>query len=276
MLKIGLDLGTGFVKCVSDYGSVRFPSVYVQKVHGIWTNKTTEAVGNDALNMINTLGASVIRPISRGQPDSKYQKQVEMLIQESINQVYLCSKTPVDTKQKIRMVVGLPYHAFNSKESITRLIKKILSVKECTAVAQASGTLVDLGIDTGMVVSVGQGTTEMIVIDDLDVIDGESSSWASDFVTKKIGRFAHLNTDTLHQNTDMCKKYSKILAANLTQEICEMAENHNNRYPVALSGGGLLIPGMSEELLAGLKKFKVLVPDDPVMSNARGLYKIAG
>ncbi len=274
MLKIGLDLGTGFVKCVSDYGSIRFPSVYVKRVHGSWANKATEAVGNDALNMINTLGASAIRPISRGQPDSKYQKQVEMLVQESVNQVYLCSKTPVDTKQKIRMVVGLPYHGFNHKESMTRTIKRILNTEECRVVAQASGTLLELGKYTGMVVSIGQGTTEIIVIDNLEIIDGMSSSWSSDFITKKIGMFAHLDVKELHQNKEICKKYSKILAENLTREITEMSESYKNQYPIALSGGGLLIPGMHDELLSGLKKFKILIPDDPVMSNARGLYKM--
>jgi len=32
---------------------------------------------------------------------------------------------------------------------------------------------------------------------------------------------------------------------------------------------------MRERLAAKLKEFKVVVPDDPVMSNANGLYKLA-
>ena len=32
---------------------------------------------------------------------------------------------------------------------------------------------------------------------------------------------------------------------------------------------------MNEALLPGLKRFKLLIPDDPVMSNAEGLYKLA-
>ncbi len=158
---------------------------------------------------------------------------------------------------------------------MVRLVKKTLGAEKCIVVAQASGTLVDLGRESGIVVSIGQGTTEIIVIDDLEVIDGESSGWASGFVTKKIGKFAHLDIPRLVRNHDVCKPYSKIMAENLVREICEVSENYDNRYPIALSGGGLLIPGMNDVLLSGLKKFKVMIPDDPVMSNARGLYKMA-
>jgi len=31
---------------------------------------------------------------------------------------------------------------------------------------------------------------------------------------------------------------------------------------------------MNNELIEGLKKFKILIPENPVMSNARGLYKL--
>jgi len=62
------------------------------------------------------------------------------------------------------------------------------------------------------VVSIGQGTTEIVVIDDMEIIDGESSRWASDFVTRKIGRYAHLDTDLLHRNQDVCQRYSRIMA----------------------------------------------------------------
>lgn len=274
MLKIGLDIGTGFVKCVSDYGHVRFPSVYVKRIHGHWTDKTSEAVGVEAMTMLDTMGASVISPISRGRPDSRYSKQVELLIKETINQIHKNAKTAIDPEQKIKIAVGLPYHAFGYKDTITKLIKKIINVEECTAVAQASGTLVDLDQSSGIVVSIGQGTTEIVVVEDFEVIDGDSSRWASDFITKKIGKFAHLDVAKLVQNKETCKKYSKILTENLSREICDMAENYQNRYPIALSGGGLLIPGVHNELTSNLKDYKILIPDNPVMSNANGLYKL--
>lgn len=204
MLKIGLDLGTGFVKCMSDYGSVRFPSVYVKRIHGNWTNKMSKAVGNDAAKMINTMGTSVIKPINKGRPDSRYQKQVEILISESIS----------------------------------------------------------------------QGTTEFVVIDKFVVIDGESSQWASDFITKKIGKFAHLDIAEITKNRSICRKYSNILAENIAQEVQEISDTYKNQYNIALSGGGLLLPGVKDDLTSKLEKFKIAIPGDPVMSNARALYKL--
>ena len=273
MLKVGLDIGTGFVKCVSDYGSVHFPSIYVKRIHGHWTEKAAEAVGSRAQAMLATTGSAAISPIYRGTPDSRYHKQVELLLKESMRQIRKTAKT-LDTDSKIRIVVGLPYHAFGYRDTMVKLVKKSLNVEKCTVVAQASGTLVDLGRNSSIVVSIGQGTTEIVVIDELEVIDGESSRWASDFVTRKLGKYAHLDINMLSQNISMCQKYSKIMAENLIREISDMSEQYGNRYPIALSGGGLLLPGMNEELIAGLKKFKVLIPDNPVMSNARGLYKL--
>ena len=273
-MKIGLDIGTGFVKCVSDYGAVRFPSVYVRRIHGVWTEKTAEEVGTKAVSMLDTIGTTAISPISRGKPDPRYYKQVDMLLAEALQQIHKLAKSPVDGQDKLRIVVGLPYHAFGYRDSMVKVVQKSLNVAKCSVVAQASGTLVDLDLEGAIVVSIGQGTTEIAVIDDLEVIDGESSRWASDFVTKKIGRFAHLDVGMLHKNQDMCQRYSKIMAENLAREISDMSGQYGNQYPIALSGGGLLIPGMQERLTSKLKAFKMVIPDDPVMSNANGLYKL--
>ena len=274
MIKMGLDIGTGFVKCVSNYGSVRFPSLYVKRIHGAWTEKATEAVGTRAHSMLSTMGAAGIAPIKRGKPDPKYPKQVEMLIREAVEQVCSMSKAPADPKGKASMVVGLPYHAYDYKDSMCRTIKRVFDTEVCVAVPQASGTLLDMGKRSGIVVSIGQGTTEILVIDGMDVIDGLSSQWASNFVTTKVGRFAHLDPAELEQEKATCKKYSKVMAEYLTNEITDVAAGYKNKYPIAVSGGGLLLPGMKDELLGGLKAFKILVPEDPVMSNARGLYKL--
>jgi len=92
VMKIGLDIGTGFVKCVSDYGAVRFPSIYVRRIHGLWTEKATEAVGDKAGSLLDTMGATAISPIVRGKPDSRYYKQVDMLLAETMRQVHKLAK----------------------------------------------------------------------------------------------------------------------------------------------------------------------------------------
>lgn len=274
MLKMGLDLGTGFVKCVSDYGAVRFPSICVRRVHGAWSEKAAEAVGPGAAEMACTTGASVVRPICRGRPEPRYAKQAEALVREAVRQSYEKAGKAPDS-EKIRMVVGLPYHASADREAVVRLVKRTADVEWCRVVAQACGTLICLGKSSGIVVSIGQGTTEIVVVDEYEVIDGDSSRWASDFVTKKLGKLAYLDPEALCGNKDVCKKYSKVLAENLESEVLDMAGGHGKKYEIALSGGGLLLPGLREDLETRLKKrFALLVPNNPVMSNAQGLYKL--
>ena len=275
MLRIGLDIGTGFVKCVSDHGSVRFPSLYVRRTHGDWADADSEAVGERAAGMLHTAGAATVRPITHGRPDPRYQKQVEMLVREAVSRIRVAAGRTADCDEKARMAVGLPYEASDCREAVSKMVKRCVPADRCDVVAQAVGTLVDMGRNTGMVVSIGQGTSEIVVIEDDQVIDGESSRWASEFITRKIGKFAHLDRDALNRRRETCKKYAKVLAGNLCTEIEDMASGYNHAYDLILSGGGLLIPGVRDELESRLKKrFRISMPADPVMSNAIGLYKL--
>ncbi len=274
MIKIGLDIGTGFVKCVSDYCRFKFPSLYARRINGQWTKSVSEAIGDKATQMLKTAGTTAISPICRGRPQKRYQKQVDMLVRESIDRVYQTAHTP--DMEKARVIVGLPYEAASYKNTMTKLICKVPKVQSCDVVAQAAGTLVDMNKSTGMVVSIGQGTSEIVMIEDNKILDGQSLEWASEFITRKIGRFAHLDTKTLLQHRDICSRYAKALSENLALEVSDMAEAHGYTKSIIVSGGGILIPRVREELTAKLKGFKIMVPDDPVMSNAAGLYKLAG
>lgn len=274
MMRLGLDIGTGFVKGVCDHGSFLFPSICVRRNGGDWTNKTIEKVGDEAARIVDTSGVTAIRPIHRGKPDAKYQKQVELLIQEAVRQAYKLNDKKPNPEDKLRIIVGLPYHAFKDRDYILRIIKKTLPVEYCSVIAQATGTMVDLGKKNGIVVSIGQGTTEIVAMEDFEIVDGESSPWASDFVTKKIGKFAHLNTLKVLDHSDTCRKYSKILADNLAKEITEMSANHNNQHEIILSGGGMKLPGLKDELVSNLKNFKIFLHTNPSMSNALGMYKM--
>lgn len=239
----------------------------------MWSNSVAEAVGDRAVRMLRTSGTAAVRPIVQGRPDPKYQKQVEMLVVETMRRIREMGGREADGEPP-RIAVGLPYEAADCRDSVARLVKKSTGASECSVVAQAIGTLVDLGLNTGIVVSIGQGTTEIMVIDDNEIVDGESSKWASEFITRKISKFAHLDVDLIIKNKDTCKKYAKPLADGLAAEIIEMAAPYGSSYPLAMSGGGLLIPGLRDEMVSRLDGFKIKIPKDPVMSNAAGLYKL--
>ena len=126
----------------------------------------------------------------------------------------------------------------------------------------------------GLVV-IGQERSVVILIEDGRIIDGRSLEWASEFVTRKVGRYAHLDADVLAQNKAICVKYAKPLAENLSYEIGDVVSTHGHAGAIIVSGGGILIPGVRRELEARLKGMEIVVPKDPVMSNAQGLYMLA-
>ncbi len=149
MLKIGLDIGTGFVKCVSEHGLVKFPSLYVKRTHRDWVTNNSEAVGERAAMMLHTAGAATVRLIARRMPDPRYHRQVGMLIREAVSMVHVAAghRADVDsTNKKIRMAVGLPYEAADCRDSVSKLVRKCVpDTERCDVVAHAVGTLVDAG-----------------------------------------------------------------------------------------------------------------------------------
>ena len=82
-----------------------------------------------------------------------------------------------------------------------------------------------------------------------------------------------MDPSALESYKDICKKYARVLAENLAAEIWDVVGQYV--YSLALSGSGLLMPGVRDELEARLKGRKIVVPSDPVTSNAHGLYKLA-
>ncbi len=113
------------------------------------------------------------------------------------------------------------------------------------------------------------------MIEDNKILDGQSLDWASEFITHKINRFAYLDTKMLLQHKDVCAKYAKALAENIATETEAMASAYGYTKDIIVSGGGILIPRVRQELQSRLGKYNIKVPDDPVMSNAEGLYRLA-
>lgn len=98
-----------------------------------------------------------------------------MLLTETLHQIRRFTKSPIDDGAKLRIVVGLPYHALSYRDSMVKVVQKSLNVEKYSVVTQASGTLVGMDLESAIGVSIRQGITEIVVIDGLEVIDGESS-----------------------------------------------------------------------------------------------------
>ncbi|MBI1664012.1 MAG: rod shape-determining protein [Nitrosopumilus sp.] len=280
MVSIGLDVGTGFVKCVSDYGSVIFPSLFAYRDMGKWEESQgrIEAVGKEAREFSKYPDAVIIRPVSEGRPID--QRGFEALVYEAINRVCRIGlqQNNLDNKydSEISIIVGLPYDARKEKTRLRRIIENKIQLKKCGVVPQVAGTLIDMNKKDAIIMSIGQGTTEIVVFDDQDPIIGVSLPQATDFITQGLGEFSYLQASTFtKQNSEIRKNVAKltdILSNKLFNIMCSLDEK--NHYDVVVSGGGIMIPGMKISLQRKLK-MEIQVPKIPIMSNAIGLHKLA-
>lgn len=277
MAIIGLDMGTSFVKCVFDDGRFTFPAIYAYTNRQKWDDDKTllAGVGEEALKVAAYPNSVVIRPIIEGRPVHK--KGVEELVKEMKRRMDVMS----DSKEKGRIntiVVGLPYDADDYKAILYDIINDTLNPENCVIVPQVIGTLESIGRKSATVMNIGQGTTEIVAFENMQTISGESVMHGCDFLTRDLGEFAFLDLTVYQQYRDEIKPRIDMLADMLVNRLETFMSGLKPMYEcsktVVLSGGGILIP----ELKAGILKrinVKVEVPNDPVMSNASGLYKIA-
>ncbi|PJC49806.1 MAG: hypothetical protein CO032_08110 [Nitrosopumilales archaeon CG_4_9_14_0_2_um_filter_34_16] len=280
MVSIGLDVGTGFVKCVSDYGHVIFPSLFAYRDMGKWEKSQgrIEAVGKQAREFSKYPDAVIIRPVSEGRPIN--QRGFEALVSEAINRVCRIGlqQNNLDNKynSEISIIVGLPYDARKEKTRLRKTIENKIHLKKCGIVPQVAGTLVDMNKKDAIIMSIGQGTTEIVVFDNQDPIIGVSLPQATDFITQGLGEFSYLQASTFtKQNSEIRKNVAKltdILSNKLFNIMSSLDEK--NHYDVVASGGGIMIPGMKKSLERKIK-MEIQVPKIPIMSNAVGLYKLA-
>jgi len=277
MISIGLDFGTGFVKCVSDFGKIRFPSLYASKsVSEFSSGKQSllEFVGWGASKRLGQKNFTFVSPIKKGRPLERYQYHLGLLTEEAITKTFALNKT-ISKSDNISLVVGLPYHGKMDVPFLKKNIQKTINPKNFTIVPQALGTLLDVGLKEGLVVNVGQGTTELIVFDGLSAIDGKSVLTASSMITDEISEFSYLSQDELNHNKIICEKFAKQLVDSLYNSIIDYVDEYNKKDSIILAGGGMMIPGVKKYFLETLKDYDVKIPTDPVFSNANGLHKFA-
>ena len=277
MAVIGLDMGTSFVKCVFDDGRFTFPSLYAYTNRQKWDDDAIllSGVGEEALKMAAYPNSVVIRPIIEGRP--VHQKGVEELVREMKKRMEVAS----NSKEKGRIntiVVGLPYDADDYRTKLYDIINDVLHPEKCVIVPQVIGTLESIGRKSATVMNIGQGTTEIVAFENMQTISGQSVMHGCDFLTRDLGEFAFLDSTVYDQYRDELKPRIEMLSDMLVNRLeafmAELRPMYECSKTVVLSGGGILIPELKKGILEKIH-VNVEVPNDPVMSNAYGLYRIA-
>lgn len=259
---ISIDAGTGFVKCVSSHMRVCFPSVFGTRRMTRWEDPkegTVEAVGYEAVKMSVYPDTVLVRAVLEGKIAEE--KAFVAIIREAVRKLG-CERD----LGSLLVVMGLPYGAAQQKQYLEKLVERSLKPRRVLVIPQSIGTLLSEDARTGMVLSIGQGTTELVLFEDLKPISGTSIPQACDYLYEDL---AYLE----HEKNTVDKKRVDALTTILANKLAVFQTNLNKEYDIYVSGGGALVEGLCESLQAKIPDILRMVKD-PLYSNATGLYNL--
>ncbi len=259
---VAIDAGTGFVKCVCSHMRATFPSVYATRRMSRWEDPKegiVEAVGYEAVRMRVYPDAVVVRAVLEGRVAEE--RAFVAIIREAARQLG-CS----DQIGSATVVMGLPYGAAEHKQALEKIVERNLKPSRVIAIPQSIGTLLSEDARTGLVISIGQGTTELMAFDDLKPVTGLSMPQACDYLYDGL---EYLEYERRKPEKRRLDNFVALLANHLAEFESKLA----HPYEVYLSGGGALIEGLCKQLETKIQR-TLHMAKDPVYSNALGLYKL--
>jgi actin-like ATPase involved in cell morphogenesis len=260
---IAIDAGTGFVKCVSAHLRVSFPSIYGTRRLTKWEDSkdgTVDAVGYEAVKMSTYPDTVLVRAVLEGKVAQE--KAFVAIIREAVRELG-CERDI----GSLLVVMGLPYGAALQKQYLERLVERSLRPSKVLVIPQSIGTLLSEDARTGIVLSIGHGTTELVLFENLKPVTGVSIPQACDYLYED--DLSYLD----YEKNAVDKKKIDSLTSILANKLAAFKTKLNKEYDIYVSGGGILIDGLCESLL-GKVSGNLGIVKDPVYSNATGLYKL--
>lgn len=239
-----------------------FPSVFGTRRMSRWEDPkegTVEAVGYEAVRMRIYPDAIVVRAVLEGRVVEE--RAFVAIIREAARQLGCTDRLDATT-----VVMGLPYGAAKYKQALEKLVERNLKPSRVLVIPQSIGTLLSEGARTGLVVSIGQGTTELMAFEDLKPITGFSMPQACDYLYDCLQYLEYEKKKPEKRRLDN-------FVALLANQLAEFESKLAYPYEIYLSGGGTLIEGLCKLLEARIRR-TLHIAKDPVYSNAQGLYKL--
>ena len=270
-IPVGLDIGTGYAKVSGNKKKAVFPTLcamaQARSVRNVADmdigsdggSGIIERVGNDAVGLDLRREWVMVRPVMHGLPYDR--RRYAMVARHALKLIGVKPERSV-------ICAGVTYDVKRYRGVVRNIIMS-LKPASCAVIPQAVGTLVSCGRESGMVINIGHGTTEVISVHGGSA-DGISIPKASDFVISQISRqnskSAYVDHEDLFaKNATAVGRLVPMLAAHIADEVVRIGSPDE----VVLAGGGSLIPGMADALSKAVG-CSVIPVDDPVMSNAVG------
>jgi actin-like ATPase involved in cell morphogenesis len=293
-----LDIGSGYVKAYDDTHRIIFPSIYSYRQSGLWEDieGMVQGVGEQGLVVAQHPDAITLYPVIDGKP--QHQAFIK-LGEEALRRLN------IHFYEDLGLVTGLPYETGKQdREQIKNLLRDKLHPKELAVYPQAAGTLYSLDLKSATVINIGHGTTEIVLIENLNQLGGMSEPLASDYILTSLSNSIQAKhgfrptTESLvalvSGKTDSITAFGKTsvhrkdLNSQMQSTVEHLAEkiSYNTRYlltqlppnlectkTIILSGGGSLIAGMHEAVEQQMS-CRLLMPPDPIFSNVYGFHKM--
>ncbi|WP_456477680.1 rod shape-determining protein [Geoglobus ahangari] len=303
MRYIGLDIGTNYTKATADGEKVTiFPSLVVYGEEKEWSLKGSEErevyVGNEAAYMAQNMeNVEVLRPLHEGR-----------LMHNSYIELAKHALSLLNAEGEKFVATGLPVKS--SKKERAELVSELKQALNCDVLLlpQPVGSMAYMGVNTGVCIDIGFGTTDVVVLADMEYLKGDTLLVGVDkiyegmemAIRNKFGititpeemtkllaeegfevgrvrggkRISVKREDVMEDYNEMMRSWVEriVTRVNLLLEGLSVSLVEN----IILSGGGARLPGVYEEFREHFKDIgEIKVPDDPVTANARGFYRLA-
>ncbi len=303
MRYIGLDIGTNYTKATADGEKViTFPSLVVYGEEKEWSLKGEAErevyVGEEASYMAQNMeNVEVLRPLHEGRlMHSSYIELAKHALQmlDAVNNKFVATGLPVKSSKKER----------------AELVDELKTALECDILLlpQPVGSMAYMNVNTGVCIDIGFGTTDVIVLADMEYLKGDTLLVGVDkiyenmemTIRNKFGititpeemtkllseenfrvgkvrggkKIAVSREDVIEEYNQMMKSWVERIVnrVNMLLEGLSISLVEN----IILTGGGAKLPNVEEEFRDHFKDIgDISVPDDPVTANAKGFYKLA-
>ena len=302
MLPVGIDIGTNYTKATADGKNVFvFPSLVAYGEEKDWSLKgetKSVYVGDEALSIVQTMeNIEVLRPLHEGRVLHK--SYIELA-------KYGLAKLNVSGEKVI--ATGLPVKSSRKeREELKKQLESELNSK-VLIFPEPVGTLAYMGIETGVCVDIGFGTTDIVVLANMEFLKGDTMLMGVDklfeglevAVRNKIGisltpeemtkllmkegyeigrirggrKISVKHEDVMQDYENLIKSWVDRIASRVKLVLEGLSTTLVENF--VLTGGGSLLPGVFELFSESFKDIgEIKKPDDPIKSNAIGYYMLA-
>ncbi len=301
MKPVGLDIGTNYTKTTADGKEVLlFPSVVVFGEEKDWSLKKSHKdvyIGQEALDIVQNIeNVEVLRPLHEGRLMHKSYLELAKYALSSlgVNEPVIGTGLPVKSSRQER-------------EELTKSLETELNAK-VVLFPEPVGTLAHMGVETGVCIDIGFGTTDLVVISHMEYLKGDTMLMGVDrlyenfevtirnkagisltpeemtnLLTKEgyeIGRIRGGRRISVKHET-IIDDYNSLMVSwveRISNRAKMLMEGLSTSIvdKIVLTGGGAALPNVYEEFQKRFEDVgKIIMPEDPIKANARGYYILA-